>query len=178
MSNLILKRISLATVILALLTTNILSITSGTFHGVMYKLLSHDPYEAFLNNSPIKQNEALKTRLEAHRVKVKNVSERIVKRTARNVTTNVSSIVGEAIPYVGIATVIAITALDVKDGCDTVRDINEISKSLEIESIDDTEISVCSMKVPTVDEIKNTVTEKASVFGSLLKGTLDKIVTK
>jgi hypothetical protein len=178
MSILILKRTSLATVILALLTTNILSITSGTFHGVMYKLLSHVPYEAFLNNSPIKQNEALKTKLEAHKVRVKNVSERIVKRTARNVTTNVSSIVGEAIPYVGIATVIAITALDVKDGCDTVRDINEMSKSLEIESIDDTENSVCGMKVPTAEEIKKTVTEKASGFGSLLKDTLDKIVTK
>ena len=157
MSNLILKRISLATVILALLTTNILSITSGAFHGVMYKLLSHVPYEAFLNNSPIKQNEALKTRLEAHRVKVKNVSERIVKRTARNVTTNVSSIVGEAIPYVGIATVIAITALDVKDGCDTVRDINEMSKSLEIESIDDTENSVCGIKVPTASRISDSI---------------------
>jgi len=57
MSILILKRTSLATVILALLTTNILSITSSAFHGVMYKLLSHVPYEAFLNNSPIKQRK-------------------------------------------------------------------------------------------------------------------------
>ena len=73
---------------------------------------------------------------------------------------------------------IAITALDVKDGCDTVRDINEMSKSLEIESIDDTENSVCGMKVPTAEEIRKTVTEKASGFGSLLKDTLDKIVTK
>ena len=73
---------------------------------------------------------------------------------------------------------IAVTALDVKDGCDTVRDINEISKSLEIESIDDTENSVCGMKVPTADDIKKTVTEKSSAFGSLLKETLDKIVTK
>jgi hypothetical protein len=178
MSILILKRTINATVILALLTTNILSITSGAFHGVMYKLLSHVPYEAFLINSPIKQNEALKTRLEAHRVKVKNVSQRIVKRTARNVTTNISSVVGEAIPYVGVITVIAVTALDVKDGCDTVRDINEMSKSLEIESIDDTENSVCGMKVPTADDIKKTVTEKSSAFGSLLKETLDEIVTK
>ncbi len=177
MSILILKRTIHSTVILALLTTNILSITSGAFHGFMYKLLSHVPYEAFLSNSPIKQNEALKTRLEAHRVKVKNVSQRIVKRTVRNVTTNVSSVVAETIPIVGVATVIAVTALDVKDGCDTVRDINEISKSLEIESIDDTENSVCGMKVPTTDDIKKTVTEKSSAFGSLLKETLDKIVT-
>ena len=178
MSILILKRTIHATLILALLATNILSITSGAFHGVMYKLLSHVPYDAFLNNSPIKQNEALKTRLEAQRLKVKNVSQRIVKRTARNVTTNVSSVLGEAIPYLGVATVIAVTALDVKDGCDTVRDINEMSKSLEIDSIDDTENSVCGMKVPTVNDIKKTVTEKASGFGSLLKDTLDKIVTK
>jgi hypothetical protein len=61
-----------------------------------------------------------------NRVKVKSLSQRMVKRTVRTTTRNLAQIPAESIPYVGAAVIVAATALDIKDACDTLHDLDEI----------------------------------------------------
>ncbi|MEI6268459.1 MAG: hypothetical protein WCP01_06225 [Methylococcaceae bacterium] len=137
------KKISIAAIILALLTTNFLSITNARFHEYLYDLISILPYDSLLKNSLINKVKSTKSL-------VHTVSNRIIKRTAKNVATNVGSIAAESIPFLGPATILVVTALDIKDGCDNVHDIQEIDKALGIEDVENNEDSVCGIKLPSI----------------------------
>jgi len=94
------------------------------------------------------------------------------------------------VPYLGAGLVVTVTAADVIDGCDTVRDVNEMLRILEVEPIDDHESEVCGIKVPSVDEVltnikqdiggtvyhaKEGTTESARKFYDALGGSLYEI---
>jgi hypothetical protein len=153
-----------------LIATNILSVSNAAFHASVYEFFSKIPYDALLTNSPMrkqyhieaensmlqKNNQKLLKDAGARHAKVKNarvVSERIVKRVARNSAVNLASVAGEAVPYLGVALVVSVTAMDLKDGCDTARDVNEMLNILDAESIDDVSSEVCGMKVPSAEEV-------------------------
>ena len=138
------KNISISVIILALLSTNFLSITNARFHESLYDLISLLPYDSFLKNSLINKVRANKSVVHA-------VSNRIIKRTVKNVATNVGSVVAESIPFIGPATILVVTALDIKDGCDNVHDMQEIDKAFGIEDIENNDVSVCGLKLPKLD---------------------------
>ena len=58
--------------------------------------------------------------------KVDNATSRIARRVIRGAGRNVAAIPMEAIPVVGVATVVAVTALDVTEACATVRDMQDL----------------------------------------------------
>lgn len=201
------ERTIMVAIIVLLATTNVLSVTSSPFHGAMYKLFSFIPYEMLLQNSPtnklkeikeenqklLKHTQELTAKLRDHRAKLshaRTISQGIAKRTAKNAATNVTSILGEALPYIGDVLVITVTAADVKDGCDTVHDVNEMLRELEAEPLDDYENEVCGMKIPSTDEVivkikqeiegttrhaKERTAESAREFYDALGGTLHEI---
>ena len=201
------ERTAMIAVVVVLLATNVLSITSLQIYESLYDLLSHIPYEGLLNNSSTKkqrqieadnqmlrkQNQELISKLHAHHAKLDKArafSQRIAKRTARNLAFNVTSLPEEAAPYLGAAMVVTVTTADVIDGCETVRDVNEMLRILEIDPIDDHESEVCGIKVPNVDEVltnikqdiggtvyhaKERTTESARKFYDALGGTLYEI---
>ncbi|NIZ63491.1 hypothetical protein DL239_21270 [Sedimentitalea sp. CY04] len=87
---------------------------------------------------------------EAVEMTANDISQRAVKSSSRSI----SSMAGEAIPYVGAAVIVGVTTLELKDLCDTVKDMNELKRAFDPElqpSEDDT--TVCSMKVPTREEL-------------------------
>lgn len=71
-------------------------------------------------------------------------------RLASGVARNMAAIPAEAVPYIGIGVNLSVTALDVYDACQTMREINELMKLLGqgVENAD-----FCGMKVPTVSEV-------------------------
>ncbi|GEM_PF-1400791 len=95
----------------------------------------------------------------------RKVIQRIARRTMRDVAIDIGSMVGEATPYIGISFVVASTALDLKDGCDTIRDINKVLRNLEGENELVDENKVCGMKVPTTEELVQKI--KETVGGTL-----------
>lgn len=73
--------------------------------------------------------------------------------------------VGEATPYIGIGLVVASTVLEVKDGCATMQDVNQILENLEsTDQYIETE-KVCGVKVPTAEELTQSIME--TVGGTL-----------
>ena len=109
------KNISISVIILVLLSANYLSITNASFHESFYDLLSLIPYDSLLKNSPLNKLKSTKS-------VVHTVSNRIIKRTVKNVVTK-----EESMPFLG-PVMILVVRKEIKDGCDTVHDMQEINK--------------------------------------------------
>ena len=96
-------------------------------------------------------NGALKRTSEARAAAVMKASKRLAIRSATNVSRNVSSVFAEAIPIVGTGIMLGVTAWDVHDACETLKDINELNSAFDHPQEDQTR--VCGMKVPTMGEV-------------------------
>lgn len=85
---------------------------------------------------------------------VTDTNGRIARRTATAATRNASSVVAEAIPYVGIAAMLAVTAYDLKDSCDTIKDLHALDVAIDpTKEFGEQETAVCGLGVPTKDEV-------------------------
>lgn len=61
------------------------------------------------------------------REQVSDINERLARRTSRAISTNMSSMAVEAIPYVGAAAIVGVTFMEVRDACLTLADTREMS---------------------------------------------------
>jgi len=111
--------------------------------------IKHVSLEKF--NQEIKSKNAELTRVSAIRsASAQKISKRLAIRSVANATRNSSSVLAEAIPYAGVAIVVGVTALDLQDACETLKDMNELNIAFGHEQEDQTK--VCGMKLPTKDE--------------------------
>jgi len=62
---------------------------------------------------------------------ITDTSGRIARRTGIAASRNASSVVAEAIPYIGIAAMLGVTAYDFKDSCDTMRDLHALNVAID-----------------------------------------------
>ena len=91
------------------------------------------------------------------RATVRRISARVSKRVARGAVRNVGAVAGESLPYVGAAVVLGVTAVELKEACDTMRDMRALEAAVAPEEDDGSEAAagmVCGLGVPTGDEIK------------------------
>ena len=91
---------------------------------------------------------------------VNQTADTVTQRAVISSKRNVSSMAGEALPWVGTAVIVGVTALEVNDLCMTIKDMNELKKAFNKDYKDDgSELSVCSMKIPgrsvIIDKIKS-----------------------
>jgi hypothetical protein len=107
------ERILLWFIISLLVLSNILTVSNSRFQQSLYEILSHIPVEGFLKNSLIANKnlleldnhnlrhkyQQLNSKWETHKTKATAVSKGVIKRSAKNAAKNVSSVIGEAIPY-------------------------------------------------------------------------------
>lgn len=82
----------------------------------------------------------------------------ITNRSRDLVVREVASMPLESVPWIGIATIVAVTALELKDMCDTSTDMQAIREIFDLsEPGIDGSNSICGTKVPTVSELKERV---------------------
>jgi hypothetical protein len=85
---------------------------------------------------------------------VEETTQRVTKRTTAGATRNVAATFGEAIPVIGVGVVVAATAWELKDACDTMKDLHELEVALDPTKASDASVQeVCGMKVPSKEEI-------------------------
>jgi Skp family chaperone for outer membrane proteins len=85
---------------------------------------------------------------------VLDTNGRIARRTATAATRNASSVVAEAIPYLGIAAMLAVTTYDLKDSCDTIKDLHALDVAIDpAKEFGEEETAVCGLGVPNKDEV-------------------------
>lgn len=82
---------------------------------------------------------------------VSGVSKRIATRSAIGASRNVASLPGEALPLLGTALVVGVTAWDIHDLCLTIKDLNEINNAFG-HPVED-EKAICGMKVPSKEQV-------------------------
>lgn len=112
------------------------------------------------NTSLKKENKALNNKLSNHIAKSKaskEVSQKIAKRLIRNVSINTGSILVESVPYLGVGTLIGVTAMDVNDACETMKDVNTILSNIgqEPDQLSTSEICSYTDQIPSPDMIAN-----------------------
>lgn len=172
-----LKTLTVVLVLLGLASLNVLTLVNDTIHAAAYGFMrailagvvADATVSRLLSKSPTIRRQtdvaALSASTKALEKKhadlarasqdkaatARKVSKRLVSRAAANATRNASSVFGESIPYVGIAIILGVTALDIRDACETVKDANELNQVFGDEQEDHTRI--CGMEVPTKDKV-------------------------
>jgi len=158
-------------VLLTLLLINVLTLTNAKVHDALYKAISHLPLSAITKNSPTKrfnrlsnqvkdrnqhllnQNKQLHKKKIANKRAVKKLSQKISKRMVLNVSRNILSVPGEAVPILGVGLMIAVTASDVLDACNTMKDMDAIMLTLGGEGKDSNTNKICGQTVPSEKEV-------------------------
>jgi len=126
--------------------------------AAMSRLLSHSPTEKYnalekSHQALVKSHRALELkhvklkRLSADRSQVvKSISTRVTSRAILNAEKNFLSYAAEILPFVGAATITALTISDLYDDCQTLKDLNELNVKFEHERA--YENTVCGYKLP------------------------------
>lgn len=167
-----------------LLVTNVLTLTSAKFYDFLYSAVSHIPYQNLLVKSKAAkmsalsaQNQRLTQQAKLHKAKLAKahgLSRKIAKRVARNVAMNVTSVVGESLPYVGIGLIVSVTAADIYDGCQTIKDTNAMLTLFGEAPDSHEQDSVCGMQVPSFSDISH----YAEQYSDKARDALDEWFTK
>jgi hypothetical protein len=88
------------------------------------------------------------------RLAAKKAVSSVSARSARSVARNIAGAAGESLPVIGTAIVAGMVYMDVKDACDTLKDLNEMSRAVGVEPED--ESRVCGVRVPSQEELAST----------------------
>lgn len=161
------KKIAVISIFSGLIALNILTLVSSAVHNALYGLLDDIMPASWLSNSlsshSLDKDKELKKRKSELREKNKKLREtrnkvaktrtKIQKRVIRNATRNVGAIPAESMPVIGIATIVAVTTMDLKDACDTMTDLDDLSVTLGFEEVDPKTTKVCGKKVPSKEEV-------------------------
>lgn len=73
--------------------------------------------------------------------RIQELNDRSARRTSRMITANVSSMAVEAVPYAGVAAIVGVTFLEVRDACQILADTREMSQLLSGDPVD--EVAAC-----------------------------------
>ena len=101
-----------------------------------------------------KENRQLRGQIKKVRTVAYTAAERTVNRSVKFARRSVATLAGKAIPVAGAAVSAGVTAWEIKDLCDTIRDMDSIRREIDPpEAAADNGTTVCSMSVPTPQEI-------------------------
>lgn len=99
-------------------------------------------------------NRKLRGRLGNVRQVAKSAAKRSGTRLLTSATRKVATLPGQALPYLGTVIAVAVTAAEIKALCDTMRDFDEIQKSVGVSEAEaEGEMSVCSVRVPSGERV-------------------------
>ncbi len=131
------------TFIVILLISNVLTLTSGVFNAML--------------SSGFAGLTGIQTLAEKRSKSVKEISSKIVKRTIKTSKRSLMSLPLEAVPYLGVATLLAMTGLELKTACDNINDIDSMNHEMgyaEVEIEDELDIRlICNPNIPSLDSL-------------------------
>ena len=143
-----LRRLFSTLMIIALLASNVLSLSWDAFQIAASGLLS----AASIPTLHAKRTAAAQQK----KLLVKKAGANIRKRTLRSAAVNVGSMAGEAVPYLGVAVILAATAYELKLACDNLLDLEGLYADFSIDGESDRGAveKICDPNIPTsVEEL-------------------------
>ena len=107
---------------------------------------------------------------------VEHTAERISARTLRGATLNFNSMAAEAIPYLGIAVIVSMTAWDIKSSCDTMNDLHELNVAFNpANAVSDDHSEACGLTVPTKEELWQTAKDSPGKAWNIAKDAMPEL---
>jgi hypothetical protein len=130
--------------------------TKGEFQNAKLLKLDADHKQLQAKHSDLgKQHKASIEAKQVQVSKTKQMASNIKARLAKNVARNTGALTAEAIPGLGLAAAVAVTALDIYDACENLKEINGVVISAGGKP-EDTNL-VCGVRTPGVAEVLSAV---------------------
>lgn len=134
-------------VIAALLATNVLAFASTAFVGAVSGVA------AMAGLTTVQARRALAQRA---------VLKRVGQRTARGAARSLGGAVAQSLPFVGVASVVGLTAWEVADACETMKDLAALAPDAADDPAD-----VCGLTPPTTAEVYHAIAAGAGEWRSV-----------
>jgi hypothetical protein len=153
------KRLILTASFLALITTNVLTLTSTAFNaavsGLMGTALGIRTVSSMMQTRIASQDKAIKKKsaVQANRkAATRKFANRLATRTKRVAAKSIAAIPAESIPFIGVAVIVADTGYELYAACETVRDLDQLYADLGMadEAPEDAMHSVCDPGLPAL----------------------------
>ena len=175
------KRLILTGSFLALIATNILTLTSTAFNaavsGLMGTAFGIRTVSSMMQTKLTARGKALK-KYQATAIKRKSatrkVGTRLASRTKRVATKSIAAIPAESIPFIGVAVLIADTGYELYAACESLRDLDELYVDMGIAdgTPDDAVHTACNPKLPDAGKVWDGVVEKSGEWLDLARAAM------
>jgi hypothetical protein len=153
---------------LASLSINVLFLVSSAFVGAASSLLSstlgmrtvftRQADELAELTVDIDQERRINRQLRSEVTEVRGAADNILRRVARrtgvSASREVASMPAEAIPYLGAAIIVGVTALEIRDMCANLQDLAELQQLIDPSAAPAPDAqTVCALEVPSKQEV-------------------------
>ena len=171
------KRLIFTTSFLALITSNVLTLTHTAFNtalsGFMGSALGVRTVSGAVQSKLSRQGNMIKSQkaIQAKRkAATKKFGSRLASRTKRVAAKSIAAIPAESIPFIGVAVIIADTSYELYAACETVRDLDQLYADLNItaEEPDSAIQSVCDPELPDPGGVWDDVVEQSGQWWGML----------
>jgi hypothetical protein len=164
------KRLLLTLTFLALIATNVLTLTNAAFNaavsGLVGTALGIHTVSSMMHSKFAIQERAIKKHQSTtlkRKAATRKFGTRLASRTKRVAAKSIAAIPAESIPFIGVAVLIADTGYELYAACETVRDLDQLYSDLGMadETPDDVMHSVCYPLLPEPGQVWGGVVEKS-----------------
>jgi hypothetical protein len=144
------KRLILTASFLALITTNILTLTHTAFNAAVSGLMSTALGVQTVTDALGSKVDAKKKIIKNRKLATRKFDTKVTTRTKKLVATTLAEIPGKAIPLLGIPILLAATAYEITLACENLDDLDQLYSDMGMvdETPDDVMHSVCDPKLP------------------------------
>jgi hypothetical protein len=164
------KRLILTAGFLALIATNILTLTSTAFNaalsGLVGTALGIRTVSSMMQTKLTTQDKAIKKHQSAtikRKAAIRKFGSRLASRTRRVAAKSIAAIPAESIPFIGVAVLIADTGYELYAACENIKDLDQLYLNMGMadETTDDAIHSVCDPELPEAREVWDGVVAKS-----------------
>jgi len=157
------NRLILTLFFLALIATNVLTLTNAAFNAAISGLMGTALGVQTVSDVLRSKVDAQKKITRSRKVATRKFGTKVTTRTKKLVATTLAEIPGEAIPLLGIPILLAATAYEIKLACENLDDLDQLYSDMGMadETPDDVMHSVCNPELPDAGNIWDGVVEKS-----------------
>jgi len=154
------KRLVITVSFLALIATNILTLTSAAFNASVSGLMSTVLGVQTVADTLTRKNKAAAVKRKAT---VRRFGSRLTSRTKRVAATSIAAIPAESVPFLGVSLLIAGTGYELYEACQSIKDLDQMyfDLGMDDETPDDVLHSVCNPSLPDTSDVWSDVVDKS-----------------
>ena len=168
------KRLMLTSAFLALIATNVLTLTNAAFSAAVSGLMSTALGVQTISDVLRSKVDAQKKITKSRKLATRRFGTKVTARTKKLVATTLAEIPGQAIPLLGIPILLAATAYEIKLACESLDDLDQLYTDMGMadETPVDVMHSVCDPELPDAGKVWDGVVDKSGEWWDGLVGAV------